>query len=110
MVLVLLTFRLLLQFHFVIIWNSNQGVAHAILSGGGVVPEVNACVGRVWTLIAQMQSSVRIGRVERRADVADGPTRFDLQWINRLHAVFVDPQVPDWLLNPWQRCFAPWVV
>ena len=107
-ILCLRTFRHWLCGQLVTMWNDNQGVLHSILSGSGLAPEINACVARLWILVAKMQLGFRIGRVESKANVADGPSRLDLEWMENLGAVWTDAEVPSWLLDPWQRCVAPW--
>ena len=106
--LCLWTFRHILQGQLVTMWNDNQGVLHAISSGSGVAPEINACVARLWILVAKLQIGFRIGRVESKSNVAEGPSMLDTYWMTKLQAVFVDAEVPPWLLDPWQRCTAPW--
>ena len=89
-------------------WQDNQGVLHSMVNGGGWAPETNATVGRIWLLVAKEKIDLRMGRVESRCNIADGPTRGFHGWTKVLNAVFVKPVIPDWLLQPWARVTAPW--
>lgn len=88
----LCTFEQALSGQLLTAWQDNQGVLHAVLSGGGIAPEINSVVGRIW-MLAGMQCATRFGRVENRANVADGPTRRCSEWIDKLHAIYVKPVV-----------------
>ena len=108
MALTLTTFKRGLQNQLLTGWQDNQGVLLVVLSGGGRSPEVNATVARIWLLLSEMRCGARFGGVESRSNVADGPSRDDLVWMQRLGARYVEPEVLDWLIDPWLRCVSPW--
>ena len=100
-ILSLHTLRRWIAGNLVTMWQDNQAVLHALLGGGSHGPEVNAVVGRFWIQVAVHDCAVRIGRVESRANLADGPSRNFLSWVHSLRATFIEPDVPYWLVNPW---------
>ena len=103
LVIALVTFQGLCQGQLVTAWQDNQGVLHAVLSGGGVAAEINAVVGQLWLFVAAADMGLRLGRVPSAANVADGPTRGSLVRVERLEAVWVPPVVPGWLTRPWDH-------
>ena len=38
-------------------------------------------------------------RVESKASIADGPTRFDWTWVERLQATHTPPRLPEWVFQ-----------
>ena len=74
---------------------------HSVLSGRSHAAEVNAVVGQLWLLTAKLDVSLRLGRVESKANIADGPSRDNFEWVHALGAQFVEPIVPEWLADPW---------
>ena len=96
-----MTFAPLLLHQSATFWQDNNAILHALLKGGSKAPEVNAVIGRAWLTSAELDCAIRIGRVESRCNVADSVSRNDLGWVTVLQAEFVEPVVPDWLLNPW---------
>ena len=82
-------------------WQDNQAILGALIAGGGNQPEVNAVVGRTWLTVCDLNCHAIFGRVESKANVADGPTRDDLTWVQALNAQYVELVLPEWLLNPW---------
>ena len=53
----------------------NQSVLHAIVGGGAQAPEVNAVVRNFGKLVVAAESAIKGGRVESRANLADGQPR-----------------------------------
>ena len=82
-------------------WKDNMSVLHAVLKGGGRAPETHAVVGQLRVLVADLDLSLQLGRVESKAHVADGLSRDSLEKVQTLQALFVEPVVPDWLCDPW---------
>ena len=107
-VFLLQTFREKVLGQLVTCWQDNQGVLHSVVNGGGWAPGTNAIVGRIWLLVSQLEIDLRMGRVESRANIADGPTRGFHGWTTLLNALFLPPVIPEWLLQPWKRVTAPW--
>ena len=67
----------------------------------GYSPKVDSCklVGDYWLRAAALKMSGYIDRVERKRNVADGPSRLDLEFVLRLGAVFFPPCV-NFVLSP----------
>ena len=53
----------------------NDGVLHALSKGGGHNTECNLLIGKVWLHLADADCDLCVGRVESKANIADGPTR-----------------------------------
>ena len=49
-----------------------------------VVELLQKSISRLWILIAKLQIGFRIGRVESKSSVADGPSRLDKEWMAKL--------------------------
>ena len=79
----------------------NDGVLHALINGSGRAPELNFGVGMSWLDMAARDISLHLGRVESKANLADGPSRNDFCMLQGLSAKFVEPTLPCWLLNTW---------
>ena len=82
-------------------WIDNQGVLHGILKGSMNGPESNALVGSMWLYLAEQDVDLYCGRVESKANIADGPTRYDLSIIYSLQASFCSPAWPAWAGKVW---------
>ena len=82
-------------------WVDNQAVLHAILKGSGLSPEANSIIGALWFELALRDVGCFCGRVESLANLADGPTREKLEWVDRLQATWCDPVWPPWAFNFW---------
>ena len=63
LVIALVTFGRLCHGQLVTAWQDNQGVLHAVLSGGGVAAEINAVVGQLWLYVSGADMSLWLGRV-----------------------------------------------
>jgi hypothetical protein len=61
----------------------------------GYSPQVDSCklVGDYWLRAAKLKMSGYIDRVESKSNVADGPSRLDLEFVLRLGALFTPPCV-----------------
>ena len=79
----------------------NQGVLHNILSGSSRSSEMNILVGRMWLVLAHLNTYMFAARVESKSNVADGPTRDDLYNVIRVKATYVAPIWPQWTVNMW---------
>ncbi len=62
---------------------------------------MNLVAGKCWMELALRQVCLRAWRVESKSNLRDGPTRSDVQWVDRLGAVYTDPVLPDWLYRVW---------
>ena len=79
-----------------------MSVLHAVTKGAGGGPEVHLLIGRLWLELAEGQVDLRVGRVESRANVSDGPSRDDLSLIALLKAMWVEPVLPEWVFQFWE--------
>ena len=102
------TFAEILQGCLITFWQDNQGVLGSILKGGGKAAEANAMIGRFWIRASELGIACRIGRVESKANLADGPTRDCQEWVQSLGAEFVSPIVPSYVSDPWRHAEIPW--
>jgi len=58
-------------------------------------------IGKVWLHLADADCDLCVGRVESKANIADGPTRDYLFDLEALGAVFVSPSLPEWIQDVW---------
>ena len=79
----------------------NDGVLGSILRGSSRAPEVNIAVGHLWLEVAACCIAPYFGRVESKANLADGPTRADMANLQQLGASFVVPRLPKWTDTWW---------
>ena len=63
--------------------------------------ECTLLIGKVWLRLADADCDLCVGRVESKANIADGPTRDYLFDLEALGAVFVSPSLPEWILDVW---------
>ena len=61
----------------------------------------NLLIGIVWLHLADADCDLCVGRVESKANIADGPTRDYLFDLEALGAVFVSPSLPEWIQDVW---------
>ena len=80
----------------------NDGVLGAVLRGGSAVADANLIVGKLWLEVARMQISLYLHRVESKANIADGPTRYDFGMLEELGAQYVVPVLPEWMCDLWR--------
>ena len=80
----------------------NDGVLLGVLKASSRAPEVTVMIARLWLLMADWDTTYVAGRVESKANVADGPTRDRWELLEHLKAVYHEPQLPDWLMDLWQ--------
>ena len=80
-------------------------VPHLPISNHQVIPqaspEINLMVGKIWLWVAREQIALVIVRVESHANIADGPSRNDYSYMQRLNAMEVSPEWPDWIYAIW---------
>lgn len=90
----------------------NSLVMHNYVNGPSACPEDNSMVAFLWLWIAQLRADVVFYRVESKAGIADGPTRFVAVTYTRSgagvmrflhpHATSVRPSViASWLSITW---------
>lgn len=56
-----------------------------------------------WSDIARLVIGLHVNRVESKANLADGPTRYNLTKMDRLQAVWREPILPSWVFDIWSR-------
>ena len=79
----------------------NQSVLGAMTSGRAGAGDLNTGVGKTWLEVAGQGISLHLVRVESKANVADGPSRDDLTFLE-MQAEFVAPVLPDWAKKLWK--------
>ena len=84
------------------LYTDNQGVLGALLKGSSHCQEQNIMVGQFWLMIAQWGTAAEIFRVESAANVADGPTRNDLNVLRSVGAAWQEPSWPVWVSRLWE--------
>ena len=83
----------------------NMGVVGNLISGRGSAEDHNSAIAQIWLEFATENLAPWIVKVETACNLADGPTRDDLQFMRRLNAVWVDPVWPEWAMNFWSVRF-----
>jgi len=79
----------------------NDGVRASMLKGSCKAPEINTLIGRFWLDLAKRGTAVYLARVETHANIADGPSRAQLELMKRLKATYVEPVLPPWAFGLW---------
>ena len=82
----------------------NDGVLGALLHGAGNAPETNIIVGRMWLWVAQQGIALWTFRVESAANVADAPSRGELDVLYDIlgeRPLIREPVWPEWLDDLW---------
>ena len=100
-VLALGTFQGALRGKLVLSFIDNDGVRANIQSGSSRAPETNGLIGSMWLHIASQRIGLYTARVESKANIADGPSRFDFDLMERLGALSVSPVWPPWTDHFW---------
>jgi hypothetical protein len=101
-VLVIGTFSSLVAGSLWVGFGDNDGITHALSKGGGHNPECNLLIGKIWMHLADHDCDLHAARVESAANIADGPTRDNFQYLESLEATFVSPVLPDFVRDLWQ--------
>lgn len=79
----------------------NDGVMGGFIKGASRQPETNLMMGKFWLRAAARKQAVNFWRVESKANIADGPTRHDLELLQELGAQEREPVWPDWFFDLW---------
>ena len=83
-------------------WCDNDGITHTMINGSATNGDINIITEKIWLDIANLRASMHIERVQRAANIADGPTRDFMVQVNRLGAQEVPPVMPQWIDHIWQ--------
>ena len=100
--LLLATFSGILQSNLLLLAVDNQSVLGAMTSGSAGAEDLNTGIGKTWLEVASQGISLHLVRVESKANVADGPSRDDLSFLEELQATYVAPVLPDWARALWK--------
>ena len=84
------------------VYVDNEGVRYSMISGTSRLPEVTLSVARLWHLVADVRMGLLVRRVESKANLADGPTRENLKYLEMLHAIGCRPVLPEWVFDLWR--------
>ena len=85
----------------VTIYTDNQGCLHGTLKGSSASAEMNIIIARFWMGCAAQSVAVVLRRVESKANLADGPTRYNETIFQKYNAQEVQPQLPSWTFDLW---------
>ena len=80
----------------------NDGVLLGVLKASSRAPEVTMMIAKLWLQMVDWDTVYVAGRVESKANLADGPTRDRWELLQHLQAVCHEPRLPDWLMDMWQ--------
>jgi len=94
------TFRDLLEHTSATLYIDNDGVLGGMLRGSLKAPDSNWALGKLWLEIALWDIDVTLGRVESKANLADGPTRGRLRGLP-VGAEYRAPVWPSWMTDWW---------
>ena len=100
--MLLATFSGILQSNLLMLAVDNQSVLGAMTSGSSGADDLNTGIGKTWLEVASQSISLHLVRVESKANVADGPSRDDLSYLEEMDAQFVEPVLPDWARTLWR--------
>ena len=90
------TFAPLLENKLVTAFIDNDGVLGSVLHGSADAADANFIIGRFWLDVATLRLGFWALRVESKANLADGPTRDCLAYLQDLRATFWSPVWPRW--------------
>eukprot|EP00435_Cladocopium_sp_Y103_P013062 s2693_g3.t1 len=91
--------------HFI----DSDAAAASLVKGYSPKSDSTAMVGEYWSLAAQSAIDIYIDRVESKSNLADGPSRFELDLMDRLSALQVS-QMLDLHYHPSTQSRIPFVV
>jgi hypothetical protein len=83
------------------VYVDNQGVLGATVTGSSRSPEQNILIARLWMEMAERSVALVIRRVESKANIADGPTRYFLDDLRQLGACQTKAVLPKWAYSIW---------
>jgi hypothetical protein len=92
----------LLRGDLVSAFSDNDGVLHSIIKGSSQSPEVALLVAWLWHQAAVQRLGLQFGRVESKANIADGPTRDRRAALERRLAEFKEPRLPAMCEDLWK--------
>ena len=99
--LLLGTFGELLRGSLLLLAIDNSGVVGSLIAGRGSADDHNAAIAKVWLSFAALSVAPHFVRVETSCNVADGPTRENLHFMERLQATWCEPRWPEWAIDFW---------
>ena len=62
---------------------------------------MNFLIGQLHLALGKAQTALFVERVESASNIADGPTRHDLTYVEKFGARFVDPRWPPFVKEIW---------
>ena len=83
------------------VYVDNQGVLGATVTGSSRSPEQNILIARLWMEMAEGSVPLVIRRVESKANIADGPSRYFLDDLFHLGAYQTEVVLPKWAYSIW---------
>ena len=85
------------------VYVDNEGARYALISGTSRCKEVALMVARMWHEAATRRWELLFGRIETKANLADGPTRDDFSYLENLGPEWQEPMMPIWVNHFWNR-------
>ena len=80
----------------------NEGVLGGLIKGSCTAMDMNQAIGYVWLNVAELNLGLFGLRVESKANIADGPTREYLDFLDELGAQYRVPALPNWCYDLWE--------
>lgn len=99
--LLLQTYGELIQDSLMHCFIDNNGSMYAWIRGGSKCPEQNIFVGEGWLMLAGLNTNCIFHRVTSESNLADGPSRGDVELLRLLGAQEDPPVWPQWLHDFW---------
>ena len=90
------TFKDIVSGSLCVVYVDNAGAMMGVIKGSCGASDINAAIARIWMDAVECNIGMHLCRVESKANLADGPTRDDWRYLQRLNAVFVPPRIPKW--------------
>ena len=87
--------------HLLSLWVDNQGCLYSLIKASSKAPECNKMAAHFWLYISRREINARLFYVESKANIADGPTRDDLDLLRFFQAVPVEARLPEWIFDLW---------
>ena len=85
-----------------IAWIDNSGVVHSIINGGNKACDANLVIAKFWLFLAQFDMDFWGWTVHTKSNLADGATRDDTSFADRLNATWVSPRLSQFLQALWE--------
>ena len=98
------TFNDMLLGQFWTIFCDNTSVHNLVLNGcaGITAGDLNMVAGKLWLSLVKDDIAMHMGRVPSKSNIADDPTRDNMELLIEFGSVEVSPKLPRWMADLWQ--------